>query len=83
MRTTGHWLTGIQIVELIDNNTQSSMDKDPKFNPFSTRCMEENHALQLHAGPPRWAEYKNIRIKALNKQHPGLLALATEDSLHP
>jgi hypothetical protein len=29
--------------------------------------MEGILALQIHAGPPMWVDYKNVRIKELNK----------------
>jgi hypothetical protein len=62
-----HWLNGYQTIELTDNDTQPSASPDGKPNPYSARCMEGILALQIHAGPPMWVEYKNIRIKALNK----------------
>lgn len=45
-----HFLNGVQTVDLIDN--------DPK-----ERLMSGILALQIHAGPPMWVEYKDIRIK--------------------
>ena len=62
-----HWLNGIQTIELIDNDTQPSVNKDGKPNPNSARCMEGILALQIHAGPPMWVDYKDVRIKELNK----------------
>jgi len=29
--------------------------------------MEGILAIQIHAGPPMWVEYKNMRIKELNR----------------
>jgi len=49
-----HWLNGFQTVDLIDN--------DPKG-----RCMDGILALQIHAGPPMWVEFKDIRLKQLGK----------------
>lgn len=48
-----HYLNGIQTVDLIDN--------DPKG-----RLMEGVLALQIHAGPPMWVEFKNVRLKQAN-----------------
>lgn len=62
-----HWLNGIQTIELIDNDVQPALDKDGKPNPYLARCMEGILALQIHSGPPMWVEYKNVRIKELNK----------------
>jgi uncharacterized protein CbrC (UPF0167 family) len=60
-----HWLNGHQTIELIDNDTQPTLNKDGKPNPYSFRCMEGILALQIHAGPPMWVDYKNVRIKEL------------------
>jgi hypothetical protein len=62
-----HWLNGIQTVDLVDNDAEPSLDKNGKPNPFTSRCMEGLLALQIHAGPPMWVDYKNVRIKELNK----------------
>ncbi len=49
-----HYLNGVQIIDFTDN--------DP------TLALKEGViALQLHAGKPMWAEFKNIRIKELGK----------------
>ena len=48
-----HYMNGTLIVDFTDN--------DPKLS-----LREGILALQLHAGKPMWAEYKNIRIKDLN-----------------
>ncbi len=45
-----HYLNGMQTVDVIDN--------DPKG-----RLMEGLLALQIHAGPPMWVEFKNVRLK--------------------
>lgn len=45
-----HYLNGIQTVDVTDN--------DPKG-----RLMEGILALQIHAGPPMWVEFKNVRLK--------------------
>lgn len=47
-----HWLNGIQTVDIVDN--------DPK-----NRLMSGVLALQIHAGPPMWVEFKNVRLKHL------------------
>lgn len=60
-----HWLNGIQTVDLIDNDAQPRLDKNGKPIPYAVRCMEGMVALQIHAGPPMWVEYKNVRIKEL------------------
>jgi len=62
-----HWLNGFQTIELTDNDTQPTVNKDGKPNPYSYRCMDGILALQIHAGPPMWVDYRNIRIKELNK----------------
>ena len=49
-----HFLNGTQILDFTDNDPQLAL-KDGII------------ALQLHAGPPMWAEYKNLRIKQLGK----------------
>ena len=45
-----HYLNGIQTIDLVDN--------DPKG-----RAMEGIVALQIHAGPPMWVEFRDIRLK--------------------
>ncbi len=47
-----HYLNGRLLIDLTD--------KEPKLH-----LLEGVLALQLHAGKPMWAEYKNIRIKEL------------------
>lgn len=49
-----HWLNGYQTVDLVD--------KDEKG-----RCMSGILALQIHAGPPMWVEFKDIRLTQLPK----------------
>ena len=49
-----HYLNGIQTVDLIDN--------DPKG-----RATRGVLALQIHAGPPMWVEFKNVRLKQYDK----------------
>ena len=49
-----HFLNGTQILDFTDNDPQLAA-KDGII------------ALQLHAGKPMWAEFKNIRIKELAK----------------
>jgi hypothetical protein len=50
-----HFLNGVLILDFTDNDPQLAL-KDGII------------ALQLHAGNPMWAEYKNIRIKELGKE---------------
>jgi hypothetical protein len=45
-----HYLNGIQTVDAIDNDPKGSL-------------MEGLLALQIHAGPPMWVEFKNVRLK--------------------
>lgn len=45
-----HFLNGIQTIDLIDNDQKAA----PKSGII---------ALQIHAGPPMWVEYKDIRLK--------------------
>ena len=45
-----HYLNGIQTVDFTDNDEKG-------------RCDSGILALQIHAGPPMWVEFKNIRIK--------------------
>ncbi len=52
-----HYLNGVQTVDFIDN--------DPK-----NRALEGILALQLHAGPPMWVEFKDVRIKMLPSSEP-------------
>jgi len=47
-----HYLNGRLLIELTDN--------EPKL-----QLLDGILALQLHAGKPMWAEYKNVRIKEL------------------
>jgi len=49
-----HFLNGIQTIDLVDN--------DPKG-----RAMEGIVALQIHAGPPMWVEFRDIRLKQYPK----------------
>ena len=49
-----HWLNGFQTVDLTDNDVKG-------------RCMDGILALQIHAGPPMWVEFKDIRLKQLGK----------------
>ncbi len=62
-----HWLNGIQTIELTDNDAEPANDRNGKPNPYLARCMEGILALQIHAGPPMWVDYKDVRIKELNK----------------
>jgi hypothetical protein len=62
-----HWLNGYQTVDLVDNDKEPSTNKEGKPNPYGMRCMEGITALQIHAGPPMWVEYKNIRLKELSQ----------------
>ena len=48
-----HYLNGIQTIDLVDN--------DPKG-----RCMSGILAPQIHAGPPMWVEFRDVRIKVLD-----------------
>jgi hypothetical protein len=50
-----HYLNGTLILDFTDNDPQLALK-------------EGIIALQLHAGKPMWAEYKNIRIKDLGKE---------------
>lgn len=50
-----HFLNGTQILDFTDN--------DPKL-----ALKEGIIALQLHAGNPMWAEYKNLRIREFTKE---------------
>jgi hypothetical protein len=50
-----HFLNGVQTVDMTDN--------DPKG-----RHMSGILALQIHAGPPMWVEFKDIRLKQLPKE---------------
>jgi hypothetical protein len=47
-----HYLNGAEIVDFTDNDPQLALK-------------EGILALQLHAGKPMWAEYKNIRLKEI------------------
>jgi hypothetical protein len=49
-----HWLNGFQTVDMTDN--------DPK-----NRHMDGVLALQIHSGPPMWVEFKDIRLKQVEK----------------
>lgn len=63
-----HFLNGIQTIDLVDNQEKPLPGKDGKpGSPLQARCNEGLIGLQIHAGPPMWVEYKNIRIKELNK----------------
>lgn len=61
------WLNGIQTIELTDHDIEPARGKDGQPNPYLARCMEGILALQIHAGPPMWVEYKDVRIKELNQ----------------
>ncbi|MCX6873475.1 MAG: DUF1080 domain-containing protein [Verrucomicrobia bacterium] len=50
-----HFLNGTLILDFTDNDPQLALK-------------EGIIALQLHAGKPMWAEYKNLRIKELGKE---------------
>lgn len=47
-----HWLNGRLILDFTDNDPEKAL-------------AEGVLALQLHAGKPMWAEYRNIRLKSL------------------
>ena len=49
-----HYLNDVQTIECVDNDEKG-------------RMMEGVLALQIHAGPPMVVEFKDIRIKHLNK----------------
>ncbi|MCC7492152.1 MAG: DUF1080 domain-containing protein [Fimbriimonadaceae bacterium] len=46
------WINGIQTVDLTDNDPQG-------------RLLDGIFALQIHAGPPMWVEFKDLRLKRL------------------
>lgn len=48
-----HYLNGFQTVDLVDHHKEG-------------RCMKGILALQIHAGPPMWVEFKDIRLKQYN-----------------
>jgi hypothetical protein len=50
--TIKHYLNGVQLIEFTDNDPQLALKSGLI-------------ALQLHAGKPMWAEFKDIRIKEL------------------
>lgn len=61
-----HFLNGVQTIDLIDNDIEPSVDKNGKPEPLKCRSLSGIIALQIHAGPPMWVDYKDIRIKTLD-----------------
>ena len=54
-----HYLNGIQTVDITDN--------DPGTTTRPGRALAGLLALQIHAGPPMWVEFKNVRLKQFDK----------------
>ena len=61
-----HYLNGYPTMALIDNDTATDTD-DPNDRKGSIR--EGLLALQIHAGPPMVVEFKDIRIKHLDRDY--------------
>lgn len=51
------WINGVQTADLVDN--------DPKG-----RMLRGIFAFQIHAGPPMWVEFKDVRLKRLDPPKP-------------
>jgi len=58
-----HYLNGVQTVDVTDNDVEPSIGKDGKPEPLKCRALSGILALQIHAGPPMWVEFKDIRVK--------------------
>ncbi len=61
-----HYLNGFQTVELIDDDRITNPN-DPKDRKGSIR--EGVIALQIHAGPPMIVDFKDIRVKRLDREY--------------
>jgi sugar phosphate isomerase/epimerase len=61
-----HYLNGFKTIELIDDDRVTNPD-DPKDRKGSIR--EGVLALQIHAGPPMLVEFKDIRVKHLDRDY--------------
>jgi hypothetical protein len=59
-----HFLNGIQTIDLVDNCLD---DPDAEKRDLKKGRLKGILALQIHAGPPMWVEFKDIRIKDLSK----------------
>lgn len=58
-----HYLNGVQTVDVTDNDVEPSIGKDGKPEPLKCRALSGILALQIHAGPPMWVEFRDIRLK--------------------
>jgi len=57
-----HYLNGVKTIDFTDN--QLDDPNNPKPDRRKGR-LEGILALQIHAGPPMWVEFKNIKVKHL------------------
>lgn len=60
-----HFLNGIQTIDLVDNQLDAPNAAKPDLRKGRLKGIL---ALQIHAGPPMWVEFKDIKLRVLNKQ---------------
>jgi hypothetical protein len=60
-----HFLNGVQTIDLVDNQLDDPKAEKPNLKKGRLKGIL---ALQVHAGPPMWVEFKDIKLKALKKE---------------
>jgi len=59
------FLNGVQTMDLVDNQLDDPKAEKPNLKKGRLKGIL---ALQIHAGPPMWVEFKDIKIKVLKKE---------------
>jgi hypothetical protein len=57
-----HYLNGVQTIDLVDNQLDDPKAEKPNLRKGRVKGIL---ALQIHAGPPMWVEFKDIKLKTL------------------
>ena len=59
------FLNGVQTIDLVDNQLDDPKAEKPDLKKGRLKGIL---ALQIHAGPPMWVEFKDIKLKVLKKE---------------
>ena len=59
------FLNGVQTIDLVDNQLDDPKAEKPDLKKGRLKGIL---ALQMHAGPPMWVEFKDIKLKVLKKE---------------
>lgn len=60
-----HFLNGVQTIDLVDNQLDDPKAEKPDLRKGRLKGIL---ALQIHAGPPMWVEFKDIKLKVLKPE---------------